>query len=116
MKEIVDGFTANELESGSRQTPFYVKLKNSFFEKRSGDVFFVMKPFYQEDRGSNTTHGAPYNYDAHVPLLFFGNRITKMESNEDCSPIDLAATVSSLLRIEFPPMNEGRVLEVSEMK
>ncbi|MBS4027642.1 MAG: alkaline phosphatase family protein [Ignavibacteriales bacterium] len=116
MKEIVDVFRADELKSGSRQTPFTSKLKNSFFEKRSGDVFFVMKPYYLEDRGSNTTHGAPYNYDAHVPVLFYGKGVMKMESNEDCAPIDIAATLSSLLGIEFPPMSEGRVLEVRSKK
>ncbi|MBM4167348.1 MAG: hypothetical protein FJ218_10595, partial [Ignavibacteria bacterium] len=113
MTEIGDVFRSDELKNGSRQTPFYTKLKNSFYEKRSGDVFFVMKPYYQENRGSNTTHGAPYHYDAHVPLIFFGKGISKKESSEDCAPIDLATTLSSLLGIEFPPMNEGRVLEVS---
>ena len=112
MKEIVDAYCADELENGSRQTPFYTKLENSFYKERSGDVFFVMKPYYNENRGSTATHGAPYEYDAHVPLIFFGKGIAKKESNEDCSPIDLAATLSSLLGIEFPPMNEGRVLEV----
>jgi len=49
-----------------------------------------------------TTHGSAYNYDTHVPLLFFGYGIKKGESFDRATITQIAPTLCELLRINQP--------------
>ncbi|MDL5045066.1 hypothetical protein QQ054_03295 [Oscillatoria amoena NRMC-F 0135] len=74
-----------------------------YHEKRSGDIVAVMEPgWLQQSRVTGTTHGSPYVYDTHVPVIFFGKGI-KPGSSSAYHPItDIAPTLSVLLKIAFP--------------
>ena len=50
------------------------------------------------DRG--TTHGSGYDYDTHVPLIFYGNRINKGETSIRTEITDIAPTINALLGLE----------------
>ncbi len=70
---------------------------------RSGDVYYALLPNYIESTNQRgTTHGAPYSYDTHIPLFFYGFNITPGSSNSAVDITALAPTISSLLKIEFP--------------
>jgi len=49
-----------------------------------------------------TTHGAGYNYDTHVPVLFFGNGIKKGFSFNYIGITQIAPTICELLQINQP--------------
>jgi hypothetical protein len=57
-------------------TPLARQVARSFHPERSGDVVLVTRPYFfwgrygSQDTG--TTHGSPYAYDTHVPLVLFG--------------------------------------------
>jgi arylsulfatase A-like enzyme len=70
---------------------------------RGGEVFFVLQP-YSVASGSNTStsHGTPWNYDAHVPLLLWGSAFRHGEFADPCQPVDLAITLAAALGIEPP--------------
>ncbi len=105
------GYTREELRSGRFTDELGRRCERSFFSPRSGDVYFVLKPFYIiSGEKTGTTHGQPYDYDSHVPILIAGPGVVSGEYNTDASPADIAPTISTLLRIEFPPSREGRVL------
>jgi predicted AlkP superfamily pyrophosphatase or phosphodiesterase len=74
-----------------------------FHPKRSGDLAVVLEPgWFDAYRIQGTTHGSPYSYDTHIPILFFGNGI-KQGSTATYHPItDIAPTISVLLKIKFP--------------
>lgn len=74
-----------------------------FNPKRSGDVAFVLEPgWYESSRVQGSTHGSPYPYDTHVPILFYGTGI-KQGSTVRYHPVtDIAPTLSVLLKIKFP--------------
>lgn len=57
-----------------------------------------------------TTHGSAYNYDTHVPVIFFGVGVRPGRYNGDCSPSDIAPTLAAVLSIEPPSNRTGRVL------
>jgi hypothetical protein len=59
---------------------------------------------------SGTTHSLPYSYDAHVPLAFYGTAFRAGIYRESVEPVDLAVTLSSLLRINKPASAVGRAL------
>jgi arylsulfatase A-like enzyme len=56
------------------------------------------------------THGAPYDYDTHVPIIFYGRNIKKGESMRPVFITDVAPTVSALLKIPYPNGATGNPL------
>jgi arylsulfatase A-like enzyme len=71
--------------------------------KRSGDVVFIFEPGWLESPTvQGTTHGSPYSYDTHIPILFFGYGVKRGSSVEYHPITDVAPTVSILLKTKFP--------------
>ena len=85
-------------------------IKNGFEKDRCGDVIFILKPntIFYEDRG--TTHGSGYDYDTHVPLIFYGANINPGESDKKTFINDIAPTILDLLGIDPFDHNSGRSL------
>ncbi|MCF6348120.1 MAG: alkaline phosphatase family protein [Flavobacteriaceae bacterium] len=87
-------------------------LQNGYNQKLSGDILIVPNPstiVWKERTG--TTHGSGYNYDTHVPLLFYGKGIKKGKSKRYIPIIDIAPTLANLLQISFPNANTGKIIE-----
>jgi len=91
-------------------------LTLSYFPGRSGDLFFVPKPYWLvtgslagKKGGSGTGHGTPYNYDQHVPLLLLGYGIQPGEYFRAVTPADIAPTFAALCGITLAT-RDGRVL------
>ncbi len=86
-------------------------VRLSLFPGRAPDVYVLLEPFalWNGDRGG-TTHGSPYAYDAHVPLIFYGKAFHSGIYPEKVSPTDLAATLAAALRINPPALLNGNVL------
>jgi arylsulfatase A-like enzyme len=82
-------------------------IQNGFHHKRSGDVIYVLEPAVISYSKTGSTHGSSQSYDTHVPLLFYGNGIHKGSSNQRTEIIDIAPTISSLLKISFPNGTTG---------
>ena len=59
---------------------------------------------------SGTDHASPYHYDTHVPLAFYGLAFRQGVYRIHAEPVDLAATLASLLGINAPSHSIGRVL------
>lgn len=57
-----------------------------------------------------TDHAAPYTYDTHVPLAFYGLPFALGTFHTHAEPVDLAVTLASLLGINAPTHAIGRVL------
>ncbi len=71
--------------------------------KRSGDIVYTLQPgWISSISPKGTTHGSPYSYDTHVPILFYGAGINKGSSSQYHSIIDIAPTLSVLLKVKFP--------------
>nr|WP_231928780.1 alkaline phosphatase PafA [Formosa sp. Hel1_31_208] len=91
-----------------------VMLYNGHNQKRSGDIVFTFNPEVFKDAQWNRTgtdHHSGYNYDTHVPLLFFGKGIKHGETLKRTHVIDIAPTISALLGISFPNASIGQPLE-----
>ena len=77
---------------------------------QDGDLVILDKPGYIEYGATGTSHGTPYSYDTHVPLLFYGWNIKKGENHDHKEITQLAPTLSQLLKITFPNGTEAKVL------
>lgn len=90
-------------------------IQNGHNQKRSGDVIVVLKPDYVSYSNTGSTHGSPYTYDTHTPLLFYGKGIQKGSTVVRTEIPDIAATMASLLGIAFPSGATGNpIVEVLE--
>lgn len=71
--------------------------------KRSGDITIIFESgWYDAWALTGTTHGSPYAYDTHVPVLFFGKGIKHGTSVLPHTITDIAATLAILLKTKFP--------------
>lgn len=108
---IVSYFTRTQIMEGRMPASAVARrVTNGFYPKRSGDVWITTKPFYFFGEGVATTHGSPYNYDTHVPVILFGAGVLPGRYNAACTPSDIAPTLAALLAIEPPANRTGRVL------
>ncbi len=109
---ISEVFTATALAQRNITDPFIQLLQNGYHTKRSGDVMMIMKSGYLygelDDRG--TSHGNPYTYDTHIPILFYGIGIPAGSSVRKVSITDIAPTVSMILEIPLPSGATGKPL------
>jgi hypothetical protein len=61
---------------GANGTDFYLNcIANGYDSSEDGDLVLLDKPGYIEYGSTGTSHGTPYSYDTHVPLLFYGVNI-----------------------------------------
>ncbi len=78
-------------------------VNRGYHARRSGDIAYVLEPGWITGTGpQGTTHGSPYAYDTHVPILFFGKGIRAGSTAAYHTVTDIAPTLSVLLRISFP--------------
>ncbi len=89
-----------------------LRIANSFNLSRSADLITVLEPYWVYD-ASGATHGAPYSYDTHLPVVFMGPGIKPGFYDQNVAINDIAPTLSTLLEVETPSGSTGRVL--SEM-
>lgn len=86
------------------------RVLHGFYPTRSGDVIVVYEPFRYLDTTIPVTHGSPYSYDTHVPLLIMGTSFRAGRYLEAAAPSDLAPTLAAVLRVQAPSNSVGRVL------
>lgn len=79
--------------------------------KRGGDIQYVLKAGNFSGGTTGTTHGSPYPYDAHIPLVWMGWGIKKGKSNTTHYMTDIAATVAALLHVQMPSGCIGQPIE-----
>ncbi len=82
-------------------------LQAGFNQKLSGDVLVVPRPAWMSYPTTGTSHGSPFSYDTHVPLLFYGSGIHPGYTNSETHIKDIAPTVAALLGIQMPNATTG---------
>lgn len=85
-------------------------MRRSYYPPRSPDVAILLKPYHIDRSNTGTTHGTPYQYDTHVPQLWYGVGVTPGVRTEQVGVDDIAPTLARLLGIPAPPLAEGRIL------
>ncbi len=86
-------------------------IQNGYNQKRSGDVIYILDPAVISYSITGSTHGSSFNYDTHVPLLFFGNGIGQGSTYKRTNITDIAPTMSAILGISFPNASSGQPLD-----
>lgn len=100
---VAEVLTATTLNNASFTEGSRYLMQKGFNAKRSGDVLVNYLPGWVDGFSkTGTTHGSPYSYDTHVPLIFHGWNIQQGSSAEQVYITDVAATLAMMLNIQFP--------------
>lgn len=91
-------FEANDFGNGNLR-----RINNNFNPQRTGDVIIALLPGWIEKEGDYVTnHNSPYEYDSHVPLIWYGWTVNRATVARKVNITDIAATLSSLCRVPYP--------------
>lgn len=104
---VANSTTAHTLQTANFANGIMVKFQNSFNQRRSGDVIINLEPGWVERNGSVSSGNSAYDYDTHVPLIWYG---WKMKRKSILSPVnmnDVAPTLSTLLGTTWPNGSMG---------
>ncbi|MBI2722590.1 MAG: alkaline phosphatase family protein [Bacteroidetes bacterium] len=88
--------------NGFEKNDYKTLLQNGYNHAMSGNVCFIFRPAWMDYAEKGTTHGAAYNYDTHVPLLFYGKGIKKGVSFQFTTITQIAPTICELLQLNQP--------------
>ena len=99
-------FEANDFGNGNLK-----RIINNFNPQRSGDVIVTLNPGWVENESDYVTnHNSPYEYDSHVPLIWYGWTVNRSTVTRQVNMTDIAATLSSLCKVPYPNACTGEPL------
>ena len=105
-----DYYTKSQLAAGEvPNTALGRKYLNSY-SPEAGWYVMGVGDIYTVGGARGTDHTSPYTYDTHVPLAFYGLPFAPGTYRTSVEPVDMVATLASLLGINAPSHAVGRVL------
>lgn len=113
--EVKTVLTREQLRAGSAATDYWGELlRNGYDPQRSGEVIFLLQPGYlskdhdEPKAHQGTSHGSAFNYDTHVPLLWYGKGIPPgLAIYEPIQITAISATLVHLLNLQRPGSMTG---------
>jgi predicted AlkP superfamily pyrophosphatase or phosphodiesterase len=118
---VADVYFRRELFSPSPDVgshPFIDRFVRSFYSPRSEDVQLRFCEWCLiSSHTTGTSHGSPYSYDTHVPVVFLAKKLAHARIARPVHTVDLAPTLGVILHAVIPPTVDGLpLLEVLEQK
>jgi predicted AlkP superfamily pyrophosphatase or phosphodiesterase len=116
---VADALSVLELTTPPPADSFVVLMRNSYHPDRwiggygsqgTGVVFRFVEGYHPDPSPRGTSHGTPYYYDRHVPLIFYGASIEPGITDDPAKTVDIAPTLAQLAGISTPGDLDGRPL------
>jgi hypothetical protein len=112
-------FTSSQLTNPTTEASWANMISLGYVAKESGDLIYMLEPGYlpkstdSESARKGTSHGSAFNYDTHVPLIWYGKNIKKQEVFRRVNIIDITATLTHMLYLQKPNATTGEpILEI----
>jgi len=99
---VAEVLTTKDLQYRTSDTEFAHLASTGWNPKRSGDVMIKYLAGWMDYGHQGTTHGTSYNYDTHVPLIFFGNGVKPGTSLQPVEITQIVPTICLISEIAFP--------------
>jgi len=104
-------YTHHDLAMGNvQQDAIGRAISLGFYPARSADLLVLQEPYALFEAAPGTSHGTPYDYDTHVPLIFLGPQVKPGVYPGHVLVNDVAPTLAQILGVETPSGSIGRVL------
>jgi predicted AlkP superfamily pyrophosphatase or phosphodiesterase len=111
--EVKAAYTKAELLGPATGDEWMDKVKLGYDRERSGELVYLLQPGFlpkstdNEAAHKGTSHGSAFNYDTHVPMLFYGCGVKAQEVFTPYHITDIAATLVHMLNIQRPNAMTG---------
>jgi hypothetical protein len=104
---VAAAYSREQIEGPEEDDPILRRVKRSYYRERSGDVTYVVEPYCLmgdviKMGAVGTTHGTPYDYDTHVPLMVIGPGIATGVKSQRVSPEAAAVILAKALGVPAP--------------
>jgi predicted AlkP superfamily pyrophosphatase or phosphodiesterase len=115
---VADAWTTERLLRRTPADSFAVMMRRSLYPGRAAGpvsregVEIRLAPGVLGNERTGTTHGSPYWYDRHVPMIFMGPGIRAGRVNDRVSTVDFAPTLARYIRVNHPSDIDGRALSL----
>lgn len=104
-------YTKDQMIAGIPINDFVARrVHNGYYAGRGPDLVVITEPYYMYS-AKGTTHGAPFHYDAQVPVILMGAGVKAGRYHRAAAVNDIAPTVATLLDVAIPSGSMGRVLD-----
>lgn len=111
MPDVLLAFDNQEADEVSLPVELKEMFSKGYNAKLGGEIQVLLKPGYFFGGKTGTTHGTPYPYDAHIPLLFMGWGVSNGgKLYRQVQMTDIAPTLAALLHIQMPNGTVGKVI------
>lgn len=95
--------------------PLAALLRRSYEPSRGGDLWVLMaENALLHDQAPGTSHGTHWDYDARVPLAFWGRGVKPGRYDGPAATVDLAPTLGRLLGLDYAP-GEGAAVRAEAL-
>jgi hypothetical protein len=99
--------TSDQIKQNQLPEDLMVTIGQSYSEKRSGDVLYILQEGWQPVNKNKTVL---YSDQQFLPLVFFGNGIKPGKDHTPYKATDLAPTLSEIMGIPQPGQSKGRMI------
>jgi predicted AlkP superfamily pyrophosphatase or phosphodiesterase len=109
----VDIYFRRELITREKSDKLFIeKYRNSYYAPRGRDYLYrIRENCIISSRSYGATHGSPYSYDTHVPLIFWWNGIIPRKISRVVHSADAAPTLAKIAGFPSPKNIDGEYLK-----
>ena len=99
-RELMDGQTPDR--------PYLGQFRRSYYPPRGEDYQIrYCENCLVSSHTTGTSHGSVYNYDTHVPIVFWGRGAQRSNVSREVHTVDIAPTLARILDVEYPRTVDG---------
>jgi len=110
MTGVSNAMSASILQRNNFTDGVFESIQNSYNQKRSGDVIIYLTPGWVEHSAVDLNGFSDLTFETHVPMLFYGWKINRVNIPYEVTPADIAPTIAYFLEISVPENVAGKVI------
>jgi len=103
-RELINKKTANRPYLGQFQRSYYAPRGEDFQVRFCENCLLTTRP-------TGTSHGTPYKYDTHIPVMFMGWGLKPARVDREVHSVDVAPTLAKILGLKPPKSVDGAALK-----
>ena len=87
------------------------RLQNMIHPHKTPEIFPIVTKGYLYKSPYGTSHGSPYDYDTHVPLIFSHIHSQRFLNATPRATVDIAPTIAQRLGVQIPEYCDGTAIQ-----
>jgi predicted AlkP superfamily pyrophosphatase or phosphodiesterase len=106
---IADVYFRRELTNKkTKARPYLGHYQRSYYAPRGEDFQIrFLENYLITTRPTGTSHGSPYSYDTHIPLIFMSQHLRPEKIDREVHSVDIAPTLARILGLDYPRTVDG---------